>query len=100
MIRDQFKDVKKVTAKEARKKAAMGEKKYYAKQISKYQDLSKSVGISMAVRTLSPDIIICDEIGVEDIDEIIKFVYKNPFEFNLFLGSLYFVSETRPKLKA
>ena len=32
----------------------------------------KSIGISMAVRTLSPDIIICDEIGVEDIDEIIK----------------------------
>ena len=32
----------------------------------------KSVGISMAVRTLSPDIIICDEIGIEDIDEIIK----------------------------
>lgn len=41
-----------------------------------------------------------NKILIEDIDEIIKFVYKNPFEFNLFLGSLYFVSETRPKLKA
>ena len=32
----------------------------------------KGIGISMAVRTLSPDFIICDEISVEDIDEIIK----------------------------
>ena len=41
-----------------------------------------------------------NKILMEDIDEIIKYVYKNPFEFNLFLGSLYFVSELRPKLKA
>ncbi len=32
----------------------------------------KPVGISIAVRTLSPDIIICDEISPEDVDEIIK----------------------------
>lgn len=51
MIRDQFKDVKKVTAKETRKKATMGEKNFYAKQIGKYQDLSKSVGISMIITT-------------------------------------------------
>lgn len=41
-----------------------------------------------------------NKILIEDIDEIIKYVYANPYEFNLFLGSLYFVSETRPKLKA
>ena len=33
MIRDQFKDVKKVTTKENRKKLSMGEKNYYAKQL-------------------------------------------------------------------
>lgn len=33
-----------------------------------------------------------------DIDEIIEYVRKNPYELNLFLGSLYFVSEIRPKL--
>lgn len=33
-----------------------------------------------------------------DIEEIIKYVRKNPYELNLFLGSLYFVSEIRPKL--
>lgn len=37
---------------------------------------------------------------MENIDEIIKYVYNEPYEFNLFLGSLYFVSELRPKLKA
>lgn len=37
---------------------------------------------------------------IEDIDEIIKYVYNDPLELNLFLGSLYFVSEIRPKLKA
>lgn len=31
----------------------------------------KAKGISMAVRTLSPDIIICDEIGSDEVDEII-----------------------------
>lgn len=52
MIRDQFKDVKKVTTKEARKKATMGEKNYYAKQISKLQDLNKSLGVSMIITTV------------------------------------------------
>ena len=51
MIRDQFKDVKKVTTKENRKKLSMGEKNYYAKQISKLQDLSKSLGVSMVITT-------------------------------------------------
>ena len=41
-----------------------------------------------------------NKILIESIDEIIKYVYKEPYEFNLFLGSLYFVSEIRPKLKA
>lgn len=41
-----------------------------------------------------------NKILIENIDEIIKYVYANPYDFNLFLGSLYFVSETRPKLKA
>ena len=34
----------------------------------------KSKGISMAVRTLSPDIIICDEISLNEIDEILNAV--------------------------
>ncbi len=33
---------------------------------------SKPIGISMAVRCLSPDVIVCDEISFEDTDEIIK----------------------------
>ena len=41
-----------------------------------------------------------NKILIEDIDTIIKYVYDNPYELNLFLGSLYFVSEIRPKLKA
>lgn len=41
-----------------------------------------------------------NKILIENIDEIIKYVYADPYDFNLFLGSLYFVSETRPKLKA
>ena len=52
MIRDQFKDVKKVTTKEARKKATMGEKNYYAKQIGKLQDLTKSVSVSAKITTV------------------------------------------------
>ena len=52
MIRDQFQDVKKVTAKEARKKASMGERTYYAKTISRLQDANKSVGISMIITTV------------------------------------------------
>ena len=41
-----------------------------------------------------------NKILMEDIDEIIKFVKEEPYDLNLFLGSLYFVSEIRPKLKA
>ncbi len=33
---------------------------------------SKSIGISMAVRTLSPDIIVCDEIGENEINAMIN----------------------------
>ena len=51
MIRDQFKDVKKVTAKEERKKATMGERNYFAKRVSKLQDLNKSLGVSMIITT-------------------------------------------------
>ena len=52
MIRDQFKDQKKVTTKEARKKSTMGERNYYAKQIGKLQDLGKSIGVSMIITTV------------------------------------------------
>ncbi len=52
MIRDQFKDVKKVTTKEARKKASMGERAYYSKRISRLQDLKRSVGLSMVITTV------------------------------------------------
>ncbi len=31
-----------------------------------------------------------------DINKIIDMVYENPFDLNLFIGSLYFVSEIRP----
>ena len=33
-----------------------------------------------------------------DIDKIIDYVFDNPFEINIFIGSLYFVSEVRPKI--
>lgn len=33
-----------------------------------------------------------------NIDEIIEDVFNNPYELNLFIGSLYFVSEIRPKI--
>ncbi len=33
-----------------------------------------------------------------NIDEIIEDVLNNPYELNLFIGSLYFVSEVRPKI--
>ncbi len=47
MIRDEFKDVKKVTKKENRKKLAMGERAYYAKQIPRLKDLTKAVNFSL-----------------------------------------------------
>ena len=52
MIRDQFKDVKKVTTKEVRKKAALGERAYYSKRINRLQDLKKSLGVSMIISTV------------------------------------------------
>ncbi|MBQ7374289.1 MAG: hypothetical protein IJW64_07015 [Clostridia bacterium] len=52
MIRDQFQDVKKATSKETRKKATMGERNYYAKQISKLQDMNKSLGVSMIITSI------------------------------------------------
>ncbi|MBQ8293176.1 MAG: bifunctional folylpolyglutamate synthase/dihydrofolate synthase [Bacilli bacterium] len=33
-----------------------------------------------------------------DIDSIIDEVFENPYDFNIFIGSLYFVSEVRPKI--
>ncbi len=52
MIRDQFKDVKKVTTKEARKKASMGERAYYSKRISRLQDLNRSMGVSLVITSV------------------------------------------------
>ncbi|MBR2337392.1 MAG: hypothetical protein IKA61_05575 [Clostridia bacterium] len=52
MIRDQFKDVKKVTTREARKKAALGERNYYSKRINRLQDLKKSLGVSLIITTV------------------------------------------------
>ena len=52
MIRDQFKDVKKVTTKEVRKKASLGERAYYSKRINRLQDLKKSLGVSMIISTV------------------------------------------------
>ena len=52
MIRDQFKDVKKTTTKEARKKASMGERNYYTKRIGRLQDLSRSLGLSLIITTV------------------------------------------------
>ena len=36
---------------------------------------------------------------MNDLNEIINYVRNNPYDINLFLGSLYFVSEIRPMLK-
>ena len=36
---------------------------------------------------------------IDDIDDIIDFVNNESYDLNLYLGSLYFVSEIRPKLK-
>ena len=52
MIRDQFKDVKKVTTKEVRKKASLGERAYYTKRINRLQDLKRSLGVSLVVSTV------------------------------------------------
>lgn len=52
MIRDQFKDVKKVTAKEERKKAQMGARNYFAKRASTLTDLNKSLGVSLIITTV------------------------------------------------
>lgn len=52
MIRDQFKDVKKVTTKEEVKKAQLGAKNYFSKRASTLTDLNKSVGISAVITTV------------------------------------------------
>ncbi len=46
MIRDGFKDEKKVTSRENRKKIALGERNFYAKEITKLRDLNKSLSFS------------------------------------------------------
>ena len=46
MIRDGFKEVKTTTVKEERKKAAMGERSFYAQKIPKLRDLNKAVTFS------------------------------------------------------
>ena len=46
MIRDGFKDEKKVSSRENRKKIALGERNFYAKEIVKLRDLNKSVSFS------------------------------------------------------
>ena len=52
MIRDQFKDVKKVTGKEERKKAQMGARNYFAKRASSLTDLNKGLGISLVISVI------------------------------------------------
>lgn len=39
-----------------------------------------------------------NKILMENIDEIIEYVFDKPFDLNIFIGSLYFVSEVRPKI--
>lgn len=46
MIRDEFKGEKKVTTKEARKKAVMGERNFYASQAVKLKELVKAVSFT------------------------------------------------------
>ena len=46
MIRDGFKDEKKVTTKENRKKALMGERNYYATQATKLKDLARAISFT------------------------------------------------------
>lgn len=52
MIRDDFKDVKKVSAKEERKKASMGERSFYAKKLPKLKDLNKAVTFSTVLTVI------------------------------------------------
>ncbi len=47
MIRDDFKNVKQVTKKEERKKHTMGERNFYAKEMSKLKDLNKAMSFSV-----------------------------------------------------
>ncbi len=49
MIRDQFKDVKKVTSKESRKKNQMGERNFYATQIPKLKEVTHAIGVSSTI---------------------------------------------------
>ena len=39
-----------------------------------------------------------NKILIEDIDDVINYVYNHQVDFTLFIGSLYFISEIRPKL--
>ena len=47
MIRDDFKNVKEVTTKEARKKKSMGERNFYASGMSKLKDMNKALGFTV-----------------------------------------------------
>lgn len=92
MIRDQFKDVKKVTTKEVRKKAILGERAYYSKRINRLQDLNKSVGISMVISTALIGIayaivllLFIATLGTEVEYELWKFIIWTSV-FALFLG--------------
>jgi len=49
MIRDEFKDVKKVSSKESRKKKEMGERNFYATQIPKLKDITHAMGVSTVI---------------------------------------------------
>ena len=65
-------------------------------------DLTKELIEENDVHTIPFEILLGDKQGYDGeitCDEIISFVEKNPYELNLYLGSLYFVSEIRPKLK-
>ena len=47
MIRDDFKNIKQVTKKEERKKRTMGERNFYAKEMSKLKDLNTAMSFSV-----------------------------------------------------
>ena len=39
-----------------------------------------------------------NKLKIENIDSTIKYVYENKYPITLFIGSLYLVSEIRPKI--
>jgi hypothetical protein len=105
MIRDQFKDVKKVTTKEARKKASLGERAYYTKKINRLQDLKTSMGVSLVISTVIMAIayavvlfIFCITLGSDVEYELWKFICWS-IAFGVFsLGTLVWYLIFKPKV--